>query len=59
MSVLPAVLNDAAAVAAATGLAYTGAVVAVAAASVLSRSAERRRDARETLMILMRRRGAR
>ncbi|MCX4529854.1 MULTISPECIES: hypothetical protein [Streptomyces] len=56
MSVLPSVLHDAAALTAATGLAYTGAVVTVAAASVLSRSPERRRDARATLTILVRRR---
>ncbi|MBW5482616.1 hypothetical protein [Streptomyces bambusae] len=59
MSVLPSVLHDAAALAAATGLAYTAAVVTVAASSVLSRNPERRRDARATLTILVRRRGQR
>ncbi|MFC9295737.1 hypothetical protein ACFTWH_10535 [Streptomyces sp. NPDC057011] len=59
MSVLPSVIHDAATLTAATGLAYTAAMVTVAAASVLSRSPERRRDARATLTILMRRRGPR
>ncbi|WP_330300425.1 hypothetical protein [Streptomyces sp. NBC_00503] len=59
MSVLPSVLDDAAVLTAVTGLAYTGAVVTVAASSVLSRSSERRRDARATLTILLRRRGPR
>ncbi|MFD9410137.1 hypothetical protein ACFWBN_24430 [Streptomyces sp. NPDC059989] len=59
MSVLQSVLHDAAALTAVTGLTYTGAVVTVAASSVLSRSPERRRDARATLTILLRRRGAR
>ncbi|MFD6874357.1 MULTISPECIES: hypothetical protein [unclassified Streptomyces] len=56
MSVLPSVLHDGAALAAATGLTYAGAIVTVTAASVLARSPERRRDARATLTILMRRR---
>ncbi|AWZ05801.1 MULTISPECIES: hypothetical protein [unclassified Streptomyces] len=59
LSVLPSVLHDAAVLTAVTGLAYTAAVVTVAASSVLSRSPERRRDARATLTILMRRRGPR
>ncbi|MFJ3926352.1 hypothetical protein [Streptomyces sp. NPDC090022] len=59
MSVLPYVLDDAAVLAALTGLTYTAAVVTVAATSVLARSPERRRDARATLTILLRRRGAR
>ncbi|MFI5619008.1 hypothetical protein [Streptomyces sp. NPDC051567] len=56
MSMLLSILHDGTALAAATGLTYAGAVVTVAAASVLSRSPERRRDARATLTILMRRR---
>lgn len=59
MSILPSVLHDAAALTAATGLAYTVAVVTVAVASVVARSPERRRDARATLTILLRRRGQR
>ncbi|MFD7258390.1 hypothetical protein [Streptomyces sp. NPDC059874] len=59
MPVLPSILHDAAVLTAITGLTYTGAVVTVAASSVLSRSPERRRDARATLTILLRRRGAR
>ncbi|MEU9107159.1 hypothetical protein AB0D54_22965 [Streptomyces xanthophaeus] len=59
MFVLQSVLHDAAALAAVTGFTYTGAVVTVAASSVLSRSPERRRDARATLTILLRRRGSR
>ncbi|MGW0857953.1 hypothetical protein [Streptomyces sp. NPDC002690] len=63
MSVLPhvlePVLQEAAVLSAATGLAYTGAVVTVAGFSVLFRDPQRRRDARTTLMILMRRRGKR
>ncbi|MEV6685102.1 hypothetical protein AB0N28_07145 [Streptomyces sp. NPDC051130] len=59
MFVLQSVLHDAAALTAVTGLAYTGAVVTVAASSVLSRTPERRRDARATLSILLRRRGSR
>ncbi|GLV87875.1 hypothetical protein Slala03_75640 [Streptomyces lavendulae subsp. lavendulae] len=54
MSSLPALL-DAAAIAAVGGLTYTGAVVVVAATSVLSRDPERRRDARATLTIMLRR----
>ncbi|MEW2133191.1 hypothetical protein [Streptomyces sp. NPDC005435] len=56
LPVLESVLKDAATVSAATGLTYAGAVVMVAASSVLFRSPQRRRDARATLTILMRRR---
>ncbi|WP_331725919.1 hypothetical protein [Streptomyces sp. NBC_01012] len=59
MSVLPtvlqSVLQEAATLSAAIGLAYTAAVVTVAASSVLFRTSQRRRDARATLAILMRR----
>ncbi|MBT2478161.1 hypothetical protein [Streptomyces sp. ISL-94] len=55
LSVLQSVFQEAATLTAATGLAYTGAVVTVAASSVLSRNPQRRRDARATLTILMRR----
>lgn len=59
MSVLLSVLHDAATLTAATGLAYATAIFTVAASSVISRSPERRRDARATLTILVRRRGHR
>lgn len=59
MSNLPALLNDATVIAAVGGLTYTGAVVVVAATSVLARNPDRRRDARATLTILLRRRGSR
>ncbi|MFI2077640.1 hypothetical protein [Streptomyces triculaminicus] len=59
MPVLPPALHDAAVLTAATGLAYTTAVVTIAAFSILCRSPERRRDARATLTILLRRRGQR
>ncbi|MET8298187.1 hypothetical protein ABZW02_29675 [Streptomyces sp. NPDC005180] len=59
MSNLPALVNDAAVMAALGGLAYTAAVFVVAATSVLSGNADRRRDARATLTILLRRRGSR
>ncbi|MGC5000758.1 hypothetical protein [Streptomyces sp. DT195] len=55
LPVLESVIEDAATVSAATGLTYAGAVVVVAASSVLFRSPERRRDARATLRILVRR----
>ncbi|MFD4482107.1 hypothetical protein ACFWPU_39180 [Streptomyces sp. NPDC058471] len=42
-----------------TAFAYCVAVVTVAASSVLFRTPQRRRDARATLSILMRRRGGR
>ncbi|MDF9816785.1 hypothetical protein [Streptomyces sp. SPB162] len=54
LTVLETVSQDAAALSAATGLAYTVTVVTVAASSVLFRSPQRRRDARATLTILMR-----
>lgn len=63
VSVLPTVLEsvfqETATLTAATGLVYTGAVVTVAASSVLFRSPQRRRDARATLAILIRRGGKR
>lgn len=59
MSVLPALLHDGAALAGATGALYAVTVAAAAVTSVFARSPERRRDARETLMILLRRRASR
>ncbi|MFI7174842.1 hypothetical protein [Streptomyces spororaveus] len=59
MFTLPALLHDAATVAALGALVYTLVVATVAATSVLSRNPDRRRDARATLTILLRRRGAR
>ncbi|AXG78658.1 hypothetical protein [Streptomyces paludis] len=56
MSLLPAVLNDIAALTAVTGMTYAVTLLAVATASIASRSPARRRDARATLAILMRRR---
>ncbi|MFE2106687.1 hypothetical protein ACFXAF_12580 [Kitasatospora sp. NPDC059463] len=50
-----ALLTDAATLAGATGLAYTTAVLTVALASVLFRTPARRRDARATLALLLRR----
>jgi hypothetical protein len=47
--------QEAATLSAYTGLAYTGAVASVAASSVLFRNPQRRRDARATLAILVRR----
>ncbi|MGW1464357.1 hypothetical protein ACWCWD_17050 [Streptomyces sp. NPDC001493] len=58
-NVLESVFQEAATLSAATGLAYAGAVVTVAASSVLFRDPQRRRDARTTLAILMRRHGKR
>ncbi|MFD8978464.1 hypothetical protein [Streptomyces sp. NPDC059564] len=55
MSVLQSVFHEAATLTAATGLVYAGAIAAVAGSSVLSRNPQRRRDARATLAILMRR----
>ncbi|MDX3024966.1 hypothetical protein [Streptomyces acidiscabies] len=55
MPVLP-LLENGAVLAGATGALYAASVAAVAAASVCSRSSERRRDARQTLAILLRRR---
>jgi hypothetical protein len=54
MSFLP-LLHQAATTAGATGLAYTGLVVLTALISLLAPSDARRRDARETLKILLRR----
>lgn len=59
LTVLESVVQEAATLSAATGLAYTGAVATVAAASVLFRNPQRRRDARATLTILVRRNGKR
>ncbi|MET9294144.1 hypothetical protein [Streptomyces sp. NPDC003077] len=50
------VLTDATALAATTGLTYAGTLLGVAFVSVVSRDPERRKDARATLMILVRRR---
>ncbi len=59
LTVLENVLQEAATLSAATGLAYTGVVVTVAVSSVVFRTPQRRRDARATLAILMRRGGKR
>ncbi|MBC2879082.1 MULTISPECIES: hypothetical protein [Streptomyces] len=59
MSTLPALLTDATALAAATGLTYTTTLLTVALVSVVSRNPDRRRDARATLTILVRRRPSR
>lgn len=56
MSGLPSTLESVF-LSAAAGLVYVGAVATVAAASVLFRSPQRRRDARATLTILLRRGG--
>ncbi|WP_199834674.1 MULTISPECIES: hypothetical protein [unclassified Streptomyces] len=56
MSTLPILLTETAVLAAFTGALYTAGVASVAVVSVVSRSPERRRDARETLKILLRRR---
>ncbi|MFJ2876830.1 hypothetical protein ACIPJN_07630 [Streptomyces sp. NPDC086796] len=56
MSALPALLSDATALAGATGFVYTFTLLSVALVSVASRSPARRRDARETLAILVWRR---
>ncbi|THA33688.1 hypothetical protein [Streptomyces sp. A1547] len=55
LTVLESAFHEAATLSSATGLAYTIAVATVAASSVLFRSPQRRRDARATLTILMRR----
>ncbi|ARF58870.1 hypothetical protein B1H19_35990 [Streptomyces gilvosporeus] len=52
MSVL-SLIDDGALLAGATGVLFTASVATVAAASILARSPERRRDARETLKILL------
>ncbi|WP_326600861.1 hypothetical protein [Streptomyces sp. NBC_01800] len=56
LSMLPTLINATATLAALTGAFYTAGVASVAAVSVLSRNPGRRRDARETLKILRRRR---
>ncbi|WP_171168592.1 hypothetical protein [Streptomyces sp. I05A-00742] len=56
---MPALLTDATALAAATGLTYTATLLTVALVSVVSRNPDRRRDARATLTILVRRRPSR
>ncbi|MGW7555640.1 hypothetical protein [Streptomyces rimosus] len=55
MSALPTLLTDATVLAAATGLSYSVTLLGVALVSVASRSPARRRDARATLAILLRR----
>jgi hypothetical protein len=55
MSVLP-LLHDGAVLAGTTGVLYATSVASVAVASIIARKPERRRDARETLKILLRRR---
>ncbi|MFJ8334398.1 hypothetical protein [Streptomyces sp. NPDC094437] len=50
-----ALLTDATVLAAVTGLTYSATLLGVALASVLSRTPARRRDARATLTILVRR----
>ena len=57
MSVL-CLIHDDAVLAGATGALYTASVATVAAASILARSPERRRDARATLKILLMKRRA-
>ncbi|MEH0564399.1 hypothetical protein QBA37_35095 [Streptomyces silvae] len=59
LTALEPVFQEAATLSAVTGLAYAGAVASVAASSVLFRNSQRRRDARATLAILMRRDGKR
>ncbi|MEU3921462.1 hypothetical protein [Streptomyces sp. NPDC029004] len=59
MSLLPVLLHDGAVLAGVTGILYTVGVTAVAATSVFASCPERRRDARETLAILLRRRATR
>ncbi|MDT0266725.1 hypothetical protein RM844_10510 [Streptomyces sp. DSM 44915] len=56
MSQLPQLLDNVAALTAAAGLLYGGTLAVVALTSVLAPTAERRRDARSTLTILIRRR---
>ncbi|MGI5167338.1 hypothetical protein ACQEU3_23625 [Spirillospora sp. CA-253888] len=55
MPVLPTLLANAAVLTAATGFIYTMALLGFALVSVASRKPARRRDARATLAILMRR----
>jgi len=56
MSALPTLLSDATVLAGTTGFVYAVTLLGVALTSVISRSPARRRDARETLAILVRRR---
>ncbi|MFI6644936.1 hypothetical protein [Streptomyces sp. NPDC050504] len=56
MLVLSTLAQDAAVLTAAGAVTYTGLLAAVALTSVLARTPDRRRDARATLTILMRRR---
>ncbi|MFD5468616.1 hypothetical protein ACFWIQ_38305 [Kitasatospora sp. NPDC127059] len=59
MSALSTLLRNGTDLAAATGVLYAAGVASTAAVSVFSRDRQRRRDARETLMILLRRRDTR
>ncbi|MFJ4774126.1 hypothetical protein ACIP88_34310 [Streptomyces uncialis] len=56
MSVLPELLQNTATLTAVAGLSYGGVLAVVALTSVLARTPERRRDARSTLTILIKRR---
>ncbi|GAB3181758.1 hypothetical protein [Streptomyces incanus] len=56
MSEIPQLLYYAAALSGCAGLLYTGVLFVVALVSVLARTPERRKDARTTLTILVRRR---
>ncbi|MGW2888021.1 hypothetical protein ACWDDN_22180 [Streptomyces griseoruber] len=58
MSVL-SLLNDGAVLAGAAGVLWATSVASAAATSVFASCADRRRDARETLKILVRRRASR
>ncbi|MEU1622382.1 hypothetical protein ABZ479_34455 [Streptomyces sp. NPDC005722] len=53
---VPVLLHHAATLTAGAGLLYGGILAVVALTSVLARTPERRRDARSTLVILVRRR---
>lgn len=59
MSVLPQVFYDGAVLGGAASVLYAVTVATTAVTSVLARSSERRRDARETLKVLLGRRPAR
>jgi hypothetical protein len=56
VSALPGLFHDAATLTATAGLLYGGILAVVALTAVLARTPERRRDARSTLTILMKRR---
>jgi hypothetical protein len=56
VSAFPQLLHGAAALSACAGLLYAGVLALLALVSVLAPSAERRKDARTTLTILVRRR---